>query len=66
MCGSSKAMPLPVDLDLPTDGYRLPSAACWTQGLAVPECSRLLLEHCRDSLQDRRLIASSSSATCHA
>jgi hypothetical protein len=40
-------MPLPQDLDLPTDGYLLPSA----HGLALPECS-WLLEHNRDSLKD--------------
>lgn len=37
-------MPRPTDFDLPTDGYLLPS-----QGLAVPECSRLPVSN-RDSL----------------
>ncbi len=45
-------MPLPQDLDLPTDGYLLPSG----QGLALPECS-WLLEHNRDSLQDMAMSA---------
>lgn len=46
-------MPLPQDLDLPSEGYLLPSA----QGLALPECSWLLLGHNRDSLQDMDNVA---------